>query len=73
MERETQCKAVLAYMRSHGGITPMEAEQELDCRRLAARISDLRRSGYDIATDKVRVKKASGAIAHYARYRLVTV
>lgn len=53
--KDSQCKAIIAYMEEHGGkITPMEAMEEIGCMRLAARISDLRREGYSIETVATR-------------------
>ena len=47
---ETQCKKILKYMKVHGSITPLEALSSCGCMRLAARISDLKKAGFDIKT-----------------------
>ena len=36
---------ILEYMEKHGSITPLEAQRELGCMRLGARIWDLRHEG----------------------------
>jgi len=64
-----QCEAVLAYIRRHGSITPLEALRELGVNRLAARINDLRESGHDIASDLVDVQTRAGQ-SRVARYTL---
>lgn len=44
----SQCDRVLDYMMHHTGITQKQANDELGCTRLAARISDLKGRGYVI-------------------------
>ena len=44
----SQNERILDYMRTHGGITQMEAIKSIGVMRLASRISDLRRRGYII-------------------------
>ena len=46
--KKTQNERVLDYMNEHGGITPLEAFNELGIMRLSARIYDLRRMGHRI-------------------------
>ena len=60
----TQNHKVLAYIRTHGSISDLEAYRELGIRRLAARIYDLKAMGY---TFTVEDEKHEGG-AH-ARYR----
>ena len=61
----------------HGGhdlprpITPMEAWQELGVYRPAARVSDLKEAGHDIAKETVSVANRFGEECRVARYRLV--
>ena len=50
---------VMAYLRAHGSITPLEAADRLQVWRLAARIEELRRMGYQITTGK------QGRVARY--------
>lgn len=68
----TQCKQIVEYMRKHGGITPKEAER-LGCMRLASRICDLRKQGYAIKVERVKVKKRNGRTTSIARYSLAEV
>ena len=46
----TQCEQILKHLQTRGTLTPIDALNEYGCFRLAARIKDLRDSGYDIVT-----------------------
>ena len=46
--KPTQNERILNYMSEFGGITQLEALRDLGVLRLASRISDLRRKGFDI-------------------------
>ena len=46
----TQCEAVLEFMRIYGEITQKDA-YGMDIYRLASRISDLKKEGYEIKTE----------------------
>ena len=61
-----QCEEILSYIETNGGITPKEAENWLGCMRLAARINDLRKKGYNIRTEMKTTDKG----ARYALYKL---
>lgn len=65
-----QTDRLLEYMRSHVGITPLEALNELSIFRLAARISDLRSAGHRIQTIRKRVTNKQGEECFVAEYRL---
>lgn len=62
----SQESLILSHLRRHKCITPIQALERYGCFRLAARISDLRQSGYVIHTDIVQ----SGD-KRYAKYRLI--
>lgn len=62
----SQCKKILAYLKEGNGITTAIAVDKFGCYRLAARISDLKKKGYNIGTEMVG--KGFGS---YAEYRLV--
>ena len=66
----TQNERVIAWMRDHGSITQMEAMNEFGIMRLAARISDLRRTGYVIHRYMVTGKNRYGETITYAKYEL---
>ena len=70
MSKVTQCQRVLEYMNRYGAITALEAQENLGVMRLAARISDLRRSGHSIRGEKVLVKNRFGEACRPMRYTL---
>lgn len=61
----TQNQQILAYLEKGKVITPIEALNKFGCFRLAARISDLRKEGLNIAT-KIMTKDGKT----YASYKL---
>lgn len=61
----TQCQMILNYLKTHKSITQWDALMEIGCMRLASRISELRKQGITIVTDK---ETRNGKT--YARYRL---
>ena len=67
--KPTQAQRVLEYMRQFGSITQFDAFRDLGVMRLASRISDLRRDGYDIASDMEAVKNRYGETCYIKRYR----
>lgn len=70
MEKSTQKTKVLQYMITFGSITQLEAFRDLAVFRLASRISDLRKDGYDIQSEFETVKNRFGENVSYKRYRL---
>ena len=65
----TQTVKVLKYMQTYGKISQREAVR-FGCYRLSARIHDLKRMGYHIATELRSFKNDDGS-GYYAEYRLV--
>ena len=70
--KPTQSELILAYMKKHGSITPLDALLEIGCFRLGARIWDLKQAGHNIETEMVEVKTRHGGTATVASYSLVT-
>lgn len=70
MGKTTHCARILNYMRTHDGITSQEAFAELGVSRLAARIRDLKRSGYPIIGNMVEVKNRYGETCRVKRYSM---
>ena len=66
----TQKEEILQYMRDFGWITPMECIHQIGCTKLATRISELIRQGYEIEKDVVRHENWRGQPRHFTRYRL---
>ena len=70
MTKESHCRLVLQHMKTYGSINPIEAENLYGCRRLAARIKDLRNRGVDIESNMVNGRNRYGQACRYAVYRL---
>ena len=68
--RTSQCEKILDYMQKHGGITQLDAFLDIGCWRLASRISDLKKRGYAINREMIKVKNRYGESIPVARYSL---
>ena len=68
---QTQNKRLLAYLAEHKYITALEAINELGIYRLASRICDLRRIGYEIASEMITVKNRFDEDCRVKRYWIV--
>lgn len=71
--KASQCDQIVEYMRKYGSITQLQAYVDIGCIRLPSRIHDLRKRGYAIKVETVRVKKRGGGFAPIARYSLLEV
>lgn len=67
----TQKERVYKYMKDFGSITQAEAFNILGVYRLAARISDLRRDGVTIRSQKKCWKNRYGETVYFAEYSLI--
>ena len=58
----TQKQMILEYLRraKDEGLTSKQAEDYFGCMRLASRICDLKRDGYFIDSEKVKVRTRNG-------------
>lgn len=70
MARKTQTDAVLEWLQTGAGITSLDAFKELGATRLSAIIFNLRRQGYDIEAENVRVRNRFGNTVTVAKYYL---
>lgn len=68
--KPTQNERILDYIAEFGSITQFEALQDLGVMRLASRISDLKRQGYNIKAKTETVKNRYGENCHIKRYSL---
>ena len=66
----TQCERLLEYLNKHDSITQIEALNELGIMRLASRVSELNRQGYNIQSKMIVVKNRWGESCCIASYRL---
>ena len=61
--KNTQNNRILAHIKRHGSITPLEALNEYGCLRLAARVYELREAGH-----KIDMERVDWGNKHFARY-----
>lgn len=66
--KATQCDRIIKYMNEFGSITQLEAIRELACFRLASRINDIKRKGYNVRTERITLKNRWGEPVRIARY-----
>ena len=66
----TQTDMILLYMHRNGSITQDDADRDMGCKRLAARIMDLKKTGITIETVLEKGKNRWGKPTRYARYSL---
>lgn len=65
--KESQCEQILQHLVRQGSITQQESEDLYNCKRLAARIRDLKDEGYEFEPTEL-IKLSSGK--HVAKYTL---
>lgn len=68
---DTQKKLVLEHMRTHDGITSMDAIMLYGITRLAHVVYMLKKQGYDVRTVKMHGFNRQGTPTIYAKYVLV--
>jgi hypothetical protein len=66
----SQCEKVLRHLQTYGSLTSLEAVTEYGILRLASRINDLKRMGYNITSKTASGKNRFGETTHYSVYRL---
>ena len=69
MNKMTQCEKIVKYMQEAGGITARYA-MYLGCMRLASRIHDLKKKGYVISSEMIKVKNMDGSETYVAHYKI---
>lgn len=67
----TQCELILNALSDGGTITNTEAVENLGIARLASRVHDLRRQGYNIGSTWETGRNRRGDPCRYRRYYLV--
>ena len=67
MAKRTQADRVLAYIKTFGSITSLEAFRDLGVTRLSARIFELRARGLEIDSTSVTSKNRYGENCTYAK------
>lgn len=66
----TQNGMILNHLQNFGSITSKEAMDLYSCFRLASRISDLKKMGYEIKSVRENGVNKFGEPVHWARYSL---
>lgn len=69
-KRPKQADRIIRYMQRYGSITQLQALRDLGCLRLASRISELKKNGYDINKRMIKVKDREGNACSVAEYSL---
>ena len=64
----TQHQQILQYIEDFGSISPMEAFADLGVTKLATRISEMTRSGYEFNKVMVTSRNRYGKAVRYMRY-----
>ena len=68
----TQKLVILEHLKRFGSIEPLTALREYGIMRLASRMSDLKRDGYNFKKEMVvSVSKITGLPVHFAKYTLL--
>ena len=68
--KQKQCDRVLEYIKIHGSITSLEAIEQIGVARLASRICDLKKAGWNIEKKNETGEKKYGEKTRYARYTI---
>ena len=68
--RPTQCQRIIDYIDQFGSITQFEAIRDLGIMRLASRISELKKQGYEIDSTMEGVKNRFGETCYVKRYSM---
>lgn len=70
MVKVTQCERVLRHLNDFGSITSAEAMEQYGIYRLASRVSDLKKLGFPVVTERVKSKNRYGETVSFAKYSL---
>lgn len=70
MNKPTQCQRIIQYIKDFGSITTLQAFTDLGCTRLASRVNDLKKQGYDIKSEFVSGKNRYDETVSYKKYYL---
>lgn len=66
----TQNEMIIEYLKEHKTMTPIDAFYEIGCMKLATRIGELKREGYNIETKMENYVTWRGEKKRHARYIL---
>ena len=66
----TQCEKIIRHLRDHGSISSLEAINEYGILRLASRVNDLKRRGYNIVGEIKTGRNRYGEKTNFKVYKL---
>ena len=69
--KPTQCDLILKYICDFGSISTWEAMMDLGVARLASRVHDLKKKGYQFRKQRIYTTNRYKKKTHYDRYFLV--
>ena len=70
LDAKTQNMRILKHLKAGKTITALQALRQFGCLRLSARILDLKKIGFEIEGQFIRVAGANGKAKHVKEYRL---
>ena len=69
----TQREAIIDYITEFGSITPIQAFSDLGITKLATRISEMRKDGWNFKIEMISTKNRYGKAVSYAKYSFAEV
>lgn len=69
----TQCERILRHLEDFGSITSLEAIRDYGIYRLASRITDLKKRGYNIVGETKTGNNRYGEPTHWKVYRFAEI
>ena len=67
---DSQCTQIIEFMKKHGSITQDDATEHIGCKRLAARIADIKKRGIPVKTTMETGLNRYQKLVRYARYNI---
>lgn len=68
MRKTSQHDKIEKYIAEHGSITPMQAFADLRITKLATRISEMRRRGFECKIEIINAVDSDGQRVRFAKY-----
>ena len=67
---DSQCTQIIEFMKKYGSITQDDATEKIGCKRLAARIADIKKRGIPVKTTMETGFNRYQKQVRYARYNI---
>lgn len=68
--KQSQCDRIIKYIEDYGSITTLQAFTDLGCTRLASRIHDLKRQGYNFKIEVINSRNRYGEPVRFNKYSI---